>query len=194
MMHDARLETFVISHSYLASAAALPQTPRLSGRMRASMIPQFDPIWDWPWVVLAAAASLAVVLATYPKRIAHLPRGQRRLLLTCGCHLGHSRADHAAPLAGDHRDRSPCPRRIWSSPTNSRSMSVKDGPGGASRRETVLKILEDAQKELDTIRRGNQSSIRRLWQGLSRVVEKFGPRDAGASRRRSATCWTPCPS
>src|SRR5665213_2895572 len=56
--------------------------PTPFGYNRLSMIPQFDPIWGWPWVVLAASLSLAVVLTTYPKRIAHLPTGRRRLLMT----------------------------------------------------------------------------------------------------------------
>ena len=45
------------------------------------MFPQFDPIWAWPWVALAAGVSLVVVVTTYRQRIAHLPPGQRKLLL-----------------------------------------------------------------------------------------------------------------
>ncbi len=45
------------------------------------MLPQFDPIWPWPWVIIAAVVSLVVVIITYRPRIAHLPPGQRRLLL-----------------------------------------------------------------------------------------------------------------
>src|SRR5262249_5036232 len=33
----------------------------------------------------------------------------------------------------------------------SRSMSVKDGPAGATRRETLLKLLEEAKKQLEAI-------------------------------------------
>jgi len=40
------------------------------------MVPQFDPIWPWPWVIIAAVVSLAVVIVTYRPRIAHLPPGQ----------------------------------------------------------------------------------------------------------------------
>src|SRR6266481_10181952 len=115
------------------------------------MYPQFDPIWPWPWVVPASVGSLAVVIATYRQRIAHLPPGQRRLLMalrlvTWGIlTLAMLRPwfeiteidKHASVfvVAADH----------------SRSMSVKDGPAGATRRETVLKLLEEVKKQLDAI-------------------------------------------
>ena len=137
------------------------------------MIPQFDPIWAWPWVVLAASFSLAVVLITYPKRIAHLPAGRRRLLMTFRLitwvlltlamlrpWLEFTEIDrHASTylVVADH----------------SRSMSVKDGPGGASRRETVLKLLEDARKELDKF--GEEIKVQFVDFGKDvAVVEKLG--------------------
>ena len=67
----------------LPAGAASPN-PATVGYNPGSMIPQFDPIWAWPWVILPAAVSLVVVMPTYRQRIAHLPGGQRRLLLRCG--------------------------------------------------------------------------------------------------------------
>src|SRR5260370_16037935 len=111
------------------------------------MLPQFDPIWPWPWVIIAAVVSLAVVIITYRPRIAHLPPGQRKLLLALRLiswslltlamlrpWLEFTEVDKHASVFVVAAD-------------NSRSMSVKDGPAGASRRETVLKILHDADKE-----------------------------------------------
>ncbi len=139
---------------------------------------QFDPIWDWPWVLLAAGASLALVLVTYPRRLAHLPKGPRRLLITLRLvtlailtltmlrpWLEFSEIDKHASTFLVVADKS-------------RSMSVKDGLGGATRRETVLKMLEDSQKELDKL--GEEIKI--LFVDFSKdpvLVEKFGPETDG---------------
>src|SRR5262245_1071694 len=112
------------------------------------MYPQFDPIWPWAWVAIAAVASLVVVIATYRQRIAHLSPGQRRLLM--GLRICTWAILTLAML------------RPWFEITeidrhasvyvvacdDSRSMSVRDGPAGATRRETVLKLLDEHRKEL----------------------------------------------
>ena len=46
------------------------------------MFPKIDPIFAWPWVVGAAALSLFLVITSYRERIAHLPAGSRRVLMT----------------------------------------------------------------------------------------------------------------
>jgi hypothetical protein len=142
------------------------------------MIPQFDPIWAWPWVVLAAGASLAVLIVTYPSRIAHLPRGQRRLLMTLRLITWAilTLAMLRPWLEITEIDRHASTYMVVAD--NSRSMSVKDGPGAASRRETVLKILEDVQKELD--RFGEEIKVVFVDFGKDvAVVEKFGPETPG---------------
>src|SRR5262245_401486 len=45
-----------------------------------------DPIWTWPAVAIAAVGLIALVLATYPRRVRHLAPLRRRLLL--GFRLG----------------------------------------------------------------------------------------------------------
>jgi uncharacterized membrane protein len=142
------------------------------------MVPQFDPIWPWPWVIIAAVGSLIVVIITYRPRIEHLPPGQRKLLLALRLiswailtmamlrpWLEFTEIDKHASVyvvAADH----------------SRSMSVKDGPAGTSRRETLLKILEDARKELAAI--GKDIEIKHVDFGKDVVeVEEFGPETPG---------------
>lgn len=142
------------------------------------MIPQFDPILAWPWVMLLAAASLAVLIVTYPKRIAHLPRGQRRLLMTLRLITWAILAlTMLRPwLELTEIDRHASTYLVVAD--NSRSMSVKDGPGGATRRESVLKILEDAQKELDKF--GEEIKIQYIdFARDVAIVEKFGPETPG---------------
>ena len=114
------------------------------------MYPQFDPIWPWAWVVLAAGASLVVVITTYRQRIATSPRERKllmglRILTWAILTLAMLRPwfeiteidRHASVyvVAGDE----------------SRSMSVKDGLAGAMRRETLLKLLAEVRKELASI-------------------------------------------
>jgi hypothetical protein len=41
----------------------------------------FEPVWSWPWVVLAIACLAILVLSTYPRRVRHLPTFTRRLLI-----------------------------------------------------------------------------------------------------------------
>ena len=110
-----------------------------------------DPIWSWPIVVTAAAALLAVVLMTYRQRIAHLPPAYRRTLLGLRLlswamlvfllfrpELEFSRSDRKSSIFAIVTDRS-------------RSMNVKDGPAGASRRATLLKTLADVAADLEAL-------------------------------------------
>jgi hypothetical protein len=115
------------------------------------MIPQFDPILAWPWVLFAAGISLILVVTTYRERIAHLPAGSRRTLLTLRLvtwglitwmmfrpWLELTETDRQASVlivAGD----------------KSRSMSIPDGLGGATRRAMLVKLIEDAKAELDNL-------------------------------------------
>jgi hypothetical protein len=142
------------------------------------MIPRFDPIWDWPFVVLAAAASLTVVLVTYPKRIAHLPQGQRRTLMTLRLVTWAilSLTMLRPWIEITEIDRHASTYLVVAD--NSRSMSVKDGPGGTSRRESVLKMLEDAQRELDKF--GEEIKVQYVdFSKDVSVVEKFGTETPG---------------
>jgi hypothetical protein len=117
------------------------------------MLPQLDPIWPWPWVILAAAFSLVAVVATYRQRIAHLPAGQRKLLMALRLFtwatltfamlrpwLEVTEIDRHASVFIVAADQS-------------RSMSVKDGPAGATRREAALTHLADDERELDRFAR-----------------------------------------
>ena len=112
---------------------------------------QVEPIWPWPWVVFAALLSLVALLATYRQRVAHLSAGQRKLLLglrlaTWGLlvvlmfrpWLEFSEVDRHASLFVVAID-------------DSRSMSVKDGSAGVSRRETALKLLADHRDRLEAL-------------------------------------------
>jgi hypothetical protein len=113
------------------------------------MTPQIDPIWPWPWVVFAAIASLVVVLTTYRQRVAHLPPGWQKVLLAlrlCTWAL-ITLAMFRPGLEITDIDRHASVFIV--ALDRSRSMSVKDGSEGLSRRETALKLLADHRTELE---------------------------------------------
>jgi hypothetical protein len=115
------------------------------------MFPQFDPILAWPWLLLAAGTSLFVVVTSYRDRIAHLPAGTRRTLFTLRLitwalitwmmfrpWLEYTESDRQASV-------------LYVLLDNSRSMSVADGPGGMTRRATLVKLIEDAKADFDRL-------------------------------------------
>ncbi|MSR57553.1 MAG: hypothetical protein EXS05_07760 [Planctomycetaceae bacterium] len=113
----------------------------------------FDPIWDWPWVLLAAAGTLASVIGTYRQRLAHLPAGPRRTLL--GLRLLAwvilMFALVRPTLEFSHSDPHAAVVLIYADA--SRSMGIKDAAGGLSRREALLKTLADIEKDLKRLGR-----------------------------------------
>jgi uncharacterized membrane protein len=142
------------------------------------MLPQFDPIWPWPWVILAAGFSLVVVISTYRQRIAHLAPGQRKLLMalrliTWGIlTLCMFRPWFEITEIDKHASV------FYVAADNSRSMSVKDGQAGATRREEVLKIIDECQKEFRSL--GKDIEIK--WVDFAKEVtevETFGPETPG---------------
>ncbi|MBI3866000.1 MAG: hypothetical protein HY290_29335 [Planctomycetia bacterium] len=99
------------------------------------MIPQLDPILAWPWVILAAATAivwrrvlLSLRLVTWALLTLLMFRPWIELTETDS----HS---SALLIAGDV----------------SRSMTVTDGPGGATRRATLVQIVDDARPELENL-------------------------------------------
>ncbi|HLJ12525.1 MAG TPA: glutamine amidotransferase [Planctomycetaceae bacterium] len=142
------------------------------------MIPQFDPIWAWPWVILAAGVSLVVVVTTYGQRIAHLPPAQRNWLLALRLltwailtlamlrpWLEFTEVDRHASVFVVVADES-------------RSMGVKDGPAGATRRETVLKMLDEVHNDLDGL--GQEIKIERVnFAKDVSLVDEFSPETPG---------------
>ncbi|MCA9056630.1 MAG: hypothetical protein KDA75_22535, partial [Planctomycetaceae bacterium] len=107
-----------------------------------------EPIWSWPLVILTGVGLIAVVLISYPSRVASQPAGWRRLLI--GLRLLGAILLILALLRPALRysdvDRQAAQMIVLSDV--SRSMSTADGPGGLTRREAVLKVLKDADGEL----------------------------------------------
>jgi hypothetical protein len=113
----------------------------------------FDPIWAWPWVILAAAITLASVITTYRRRIAHLPARSRTVLLwlrvLAWAILIFSFLRPALEFTRTNSHASVFLVLLDAS----RSMGVKDASAGMSRREALLKTLADCRNDLERLGR-----------------------------------------
>ena len=107
-----------------------------------------EPIWPWPLVVLALLGLLVMVLATYPQRVRHLPVFHRRLLL--GLRLAAVVVLALAMLRPaiqlSETDKKSAVLIVL--PDASRSMDTQDGPGGLTRRQALLKTLDECDRQL----------------------------------------------
>jgi len=110
-----------------------------------------SPIWSWPVITLVIIGLLAMVLLTYPRRIRHLGPATRRLLLALRLltalllvwgmvrpELQFSQTDSNSGV-------------LYVVGDASRSMTTKDGPGGITRRQTVLKTLEECREQFEAL-------------------------------------------
>ena len=111
----------------------------------------FDPIWSWPAVAVVAAGLLLLVAGTYPRRVRHIAPGRRRLLT--GLRLAAVAAIVLAMLRPALRfDSSEKKTSILYVVTDaSRSMNTKDGTGGLTRREAVIKLVSDIEPRFKEI-------------------------------------------
>lgn len=115
-----------------------------------------EPVWNWPWVMLAAAAMLTFVLATYPQRVRHLSPAWRWTLLglrtLAALTLVFCMLRPSIQISETDRRQS----EIAVLMDCSRSMNTPDSPGGLTRREALVKLLQDNQQ---------------VWSELSKEVD-----------------------
>jgi len=107
-----------------------------------------DPVWSWPWIALAAVCMAGLVLLTYPSRVRGLPRRWRwtliglRLLTALVLLLAMLRPSLQL-VEADRRQL-----EIAILMDRSASMSTPDAPGGLTRRQALLKTIQDNQPKL----------------------------------------------
>ena len=107
-----------------------------------------NPAWNWPLVAAFAVGMTALVLATYPPRVRHLAPGARRALL--GLRLAGVAALTFALLRPELR-REEADRddpAVLLLADASRSMTVRDEPGGAARYARLREILGESADAL----------------------------------------------
>ena len=111
-----------------------------------------DPIWAWPWVILAAVGALLTVITTYRQRIAHLPAGQRGLLLGLRLLAWAVLVFSFIRPTLEFTETDPHAAVVQIVTDASRSMGVHDGSAGTSRRDALLALLAEVQKELESLK------------------------------------------
>lgn len=110
-----------------------------------------EPIWWWPLVAAAILVVLTTILTTYRSRLEHLPPRSRRLLL--GLRLAAAAFLVLAMLRPAiqlrESDRKTPVLAVIADAT--RSMSTPDGPGGVTRREAILRTVDECKPQLEEI-------------------------------------------
>jgi uncharacterized membrane protein len=119
-----------------------------------------DPVWSWPIAGALSVALLAVVLLTYPRRVAHLPVRTRRTLIALRVLSALVLAFAMFRPAVQFTEKDERGARLVFLLDASRSMTTPDGPKGATRREALVKLLKDHEEALQKI--GKQVDLQLL--------------------------------
>ena len=145
------------------------------------MTVSFDPVWGWSWTILAALVSLAVVLATYRRRLESLSRPTRMLLM--GLRLATWSLVVFALLRPELlvTQTDPGSARIVVLTDKSRSMTVRDGPGGSSRRDWLLQTVTAVAPQLKRAGREAEVQYFEFGEDLAAVESPTGEADAPQS-------------
>lgn len=110
-----------------------------------------EPIWPWIAVIAATGGLVALVLLTYPARVRHLPKTQRRLLLALRLASVAALALAMIRPALEFRNTDTARAVFYFLADSSQSMNTQDGPGGTTRRRALLNRVEDARSILDQL-------------------------------------------
>jgi uncharacterized membrane protein len=139
-----------------------------------------DPVWSWPIAGALTVALLAVVLLTYPKRVAHLPVRARRTLISLRLLSALVLAFAMFRPAVQFTEKDERGARLVFLLDASRSMTTPDGPKGATRRETLVKLLKDHEDALKKI--GEQVDLQFLDFADEAVPASTIPRVEGTGK------------
>jgi uncharacterized membrane protein len=110
-----------------------------------------DPVWSWPIAGALSAALLAVVLVTYPRRVAHLAPGVRRTLVSLRVLSALVLAFAMFRPAVQFTQKDERGARLVFLLDASRSMTTPDGPKGVTRREALVRLFSDHEAALKKI-------------------------------------------
>ncbi len=111
-----------------------------------------EPVWSWPVIVVTAVAMIAVVLWTYPSRVEHLPSLWRRTLIFLRCTAAAililAMLRPSIQISETNKQISQLTILV----DRSKSMSTPDGPGGKTRRETILEMLTESEEQQEKLK------------------------------------------
>ena len=117
-----------------------------------------EPIWSWWFVIPTIIGLIALVLISYPRRVAHLRLWPRRCLigLRLAAALALCMAMIRPTLLFSETDTNQA--LLYVLADSSRSMSIPDGPAGKTRRQVLLETLESTQEQFTEL--GEQIQLR----------------------------------
>ena len=126
-------------------------------RLRGASL-ELSPVWSWPLVGLAIVVVAVVIVAGYAARLRGLPPGRRRLLL--GLRLAVVLLLLFALLRPSLRQVEPDsqPRVFVIMMDLSRSMTIRDGAGGVTRRQALVDTIARHRERLESL--GDNVEIR----------------------------------
>jgi uncharacterized membrane protein len=139
-----------------------------------------DPVWSWPIAGALSVALLAVVLLTYPKRVAHLPVRTRRTLIGLRVLSALVLAFAMFRPAVQFTQKDERGARLVFLMDASRSMTTPDGPKGATRREALVQLIKDHEESLKKI--GEQVDLQFLDFADEAVPASTIPRTDGTGK------------
>ena len=118
----------------------------------------FEPVWSWTLTLIACVAMLAVLWLGYPRRIRHLSAGWRRGLIALRLAIVILLCLLLLRPVAVYESKDQSDSILYVLTDASRSMQTEDIPGGGTRRQALLKILEAAGPSLKQI--GEKAEIR----------------------------------
>lgn len=131
----------------------------------------FSPVWSWPLIAGVAALMFGLVLWTYPSRIAGLPTWKRRTLLSLRLLAAFILLFAMLRPAVEYREIDEHGAQILFLTDTSRSMNTPDAPGGQTRRQHLLKTLEEIAPTLEEFQK--KVDLRFIdFSEISQAVEK----------------------
>ncbi|QDT56613.1 hypothetical protein Pan44_46700 [Caulifigura coniformis] len=139
-----------------------------------------DPVWSWPIAGALTVALLAVVLLTYPRRVAHLPNRSRRTLIALRVLSALVLSFAMFRPAVQFTEKDERGARLVFLLDASRSMTTPDGPKGATRRESLVTLLQDHDAKLKKI--GEQVDLQFLDFADETVPASTIPRSDGTGK------------
>lgn len=139
-----------------------------------------DPVWSWPIAGAISLALIAVVLLTYPKRVAHLPVRSRRalIMLRLLSALVLAFAMFRPSIQFTQKDERGA--RLVVLMDASRSMTTPDGPKGMTRREALVGVLKEHEDALKKI--GEEVDLQFLDFADDAVPASAVPRTEGVGK------------
>lgn len=131
----------------------------------------FEPVWPWPWILLAAVLMFSVLAFAYPRRIAHLPPRSRQTLIGLRLFLAVLILMWLLrPLVVlESDDRSDA--ALYVILDTSGSMATRDAPGGLSRHEALLQLYEQAGPLLEDLNESVEIRLREMSADLVAVEQ-----------------------